>query len=106
MLQQTQTIPSMGVPRSVSPFLDVDTPKKRKTKKTKEVDLFPAVDKKRLPLLFYELREMDNKLRRYMKGKSDPLFKHYTRVVIAINEIERLEMLKLLKEENAQNNRI
>lgn len=101
MLQQTQTIPSRGVPHSVSPFLDVDKPKKRKTKKSKEVDLFPAVDKKRMPLIFYELSEMDNKLRKYMKGKSDPLFKYYTQAVIAINEIGRLEMLKFLEAQNA-----
>lgn len=72
----------------------------RKRKIKKEISLFPAVDKdlRTLPTVIWELREMDNKLRFYMRGKNDPLFMHYINAVNAINEIEKLEMELIRKE--------
>lgn len=79
-----------------SPFLDVSAPKNE----PKGVELFPIVDKKleMFPICIYELREMDNKLRLYAKGKRDKLQKLYLKALQTINELEKLE-LKNFEEE-------
>jgi len=95
MLQQLQNIPTSEVLKNASPFMDVDTQKKE----NKSVELFPAVDKqKSMPIKVYELGEMDNKLRCYMKGADGKLFKLYVEALRSINEILRLELEKALKE--------
>lgn len=75
-----------------SPFLDVG----EEAKHEKNVELFPV--KKALPIKIYELKEMDNKLRLYMKGADGELFKLYVGALRSINEILRLEIEKEQKE--------
>lgn len=74
------------------PFLNVGEGKPQKG----DVELFPI--KKVLPIKVYELGEMDNKLRLYMKGADGELFKLYVGALRSINEILRLE-LELAQEE-------
>lgn len=82
-----------------SPFLDVGTPKKE----PKGVELFPIADEKleMFPICIYELREMDNKLRLYAKGKRDKLQKLYLKALQTINELEKLELKNFEEKKNA-----
>lgn len=100
MLQQLETIPSKGVPNNLSPFLEVGEGKPQKD----NVELFPV--KKSLPIKTYELGEMDNKLRLYMKGSDGKLFQLYVGALRSINEILRLEIEKEQREAKNANKRL
>lgn len=88
MLQQLETIPSKGVPNTLSPFLEVGEGKPQE----ENVKLFPVT--KPCPTRVWEVREMINKLSLYKKKATGVLANYYDKAINALYEIDILEVRK------------
>lgn len=92
MLQQLETIPSKGVPNTLSPFLEVGEGKPQE----ENVKLFPVT--KPCPTRVWEVKEMINKLSLYQKSATGQLVICYEKALDALCQIDKLELEKEQRE--------